>query len=85
MKAPLLAAYAHECWLTDKVTRAVASQEEAVASYREAADPAEEGRAISDLAEYLWWNSESDGGYSPETARSSRYWSRPGPCQRGPR
>ncbi len=62
-KAPLLAAHAHECWLTDKATRAVASQEQAIANYREAADPAEEGRAISDLAEYLWWNGESDRAY----------------------
>ena len=62
-KAPLLAAHAHECWLTDKATRAVASQEEAIANYREAGDPAEEGRAISDLAEYLWWNGESDRAY----------------------
>jgi DNA-binding CsgD family transcriptional regulator len=59
-KASLLAAHAHECRVTDNIARAVASQEEAVASYRDAGEQAEEGRALSDLAEYLWLNGESD-------------------------
>ena len=59
-KASVLAAHAHECWVTDDPARAVASQEEAISSYREAAERSAEGRAISDLAEYLWWNGEPD-------------------------
>jgi DNA-binding CsgD family transcriptional regulator/tetratricopeptide (TPR) repeat protein len=59
-KASLLAAHAHECFVTDNPASAVASQEEAVSIYRTAAGRSAEGRAITDLAEYLWWNSESD-------------------------
>ena len=59
-RAALLAAHAHECLVTDNPTTAVISQEEAIANLREAGKRAEEGRATSDLAEYLWWNGESD-------------------------
>ena len=63
-KARLLAAHAHECGVTDNPARAVASQEEAIANYRHGGERAHEGRAISDLAEYLWWNGETDRAQS---------------------
>jgi DNA-binding CsgD family transcriptional regulator len=59
-KAALLAAQAHECRVTDNPAAAVASQEEAISNYRQAEERFAEGRAVSDLAEYLWWNGESD-------------------------
>ncbi len=59
-KGTLLAAHAHECQVTDNPARAVASQEEATANYRQAGERAHEGRALSDLAEYLWWHGEND-------------------------
>ncbi len=59
-KGRLLAAHAHECLVTDNPARAVASEEEAIADYRQTGERAQEGRAISDLAEYLWWNGEND-------------------------
>jgi DNA-binding CsgD family transcriptional regulator/tetratricopeptide (TPR) repeat protein len=59
-RAALLAAHAHECFLTDDPARAVSSQEDAIASYRLAGNASEEGRAVSDLAEYLWWNGEGE-------------------------
>ena len=63
-KGTLLAAHAHECWVTDDPARAVASQEEAIANYRQAGERAQEGRALSDLAEYLWWNGENDRAHA---------------------
>jgi DNA-binding CsgD family transcriptional regulator len=59
-KATLFEAHAHECWVTDDPARAVASQEEAISNYREVAERSAEGRAMSDLAEYLWWNGQPD-------------------------
>ncbi len=38
---------------------AVASQEKAIALWRDSADTGAVGAASSDLAEYLWWNGET--------------------------
>ena len=59
-RASLLAAHAHECYLTDAIERAIASQQEALACWRDTGDLSAEGRALSDLAQYLWWNGETD-------------------------
>ena len=82
-KAPLLAAHAHECWLTDRATRAVASKKEAIANYREAADPAEEDGP--------WATSPNTSGGTAKTTALTRlrtepspYWSRPGPMPTWP-
>ena len=41
------------------VPTAVASQEKAIAIWRDCADTSAVGAATSDLAEYLWWNGET--------------------------
>jgi DNA-binding CsgD family transcriptional regulator/tetratricopeptide (TPR) repeat protein len=63
-RASLLAAHAHECRVTDAIKRAVASQQEALDCWRELGDLGAEGRALSDLAECLWWNGETDRALS---------------------
>ena len=59
-RATVLAAHAYECSLTDNYSRAIPLQEEAIACLREHGDTRGEGRAISDLAGYLWWNGETE-------------------------
>jgi ATP/maltotriose-dependent transcriptional regulator MalT len=56
----LLAAHAHECNIQDNCSVAVASQERAIELLREGDDIGAVGLAISDLAEYLWWNGETE-------------------------
>ena len=46
--------------MADDVTGAIASQEEAVNHWRDAGNVSAQGQAISDLAEYLWWNGQTD-------------------------
>jgi DNA-binding CsgD family transcriptional regulator/tetratricopeptide (TPR) repeat protein len=57
-RAVLLAAYAYECALTDNYQLAVPAQEQAVTCWHECGDTSGEGRAMSDLAEYLWWRGD---------------------------
>jgi DNA-binding CsgD family transcriptional regulator/tetratricopeptide (TPR) repeat protein len=59
-RSSLLAAYAHECYLTDEIERAIAAQLEAIGGWRSVGDVAAQSRALSQLAEYLWWNGEPD-------------------------
>jgi DNA-binding CsgD family transcriptional regulator/tetratricopeptide (TPR) repeat protein len=59
-RAALLAAHASECNLNDDAERAVASQSEALACWRKAGDVGAQGRALSALAEYLWWDGHAD-------------------------
>ena len=59
-RASLLAAHAYECYVADEVERAIASQQEAVACWRDAGDVGAEGGAVSELAQYLWWNGEGE-------------------------
>ena len=54
----VLAAYAYECALTDNYQLAVPAQEQAVTCWHECGDTSGEGRAMSDLAEYLWWRGD---------------------------
>ncbi len=58
-RATVLAAYAYECSVTDNYDLAVPAQEDAVACLREQGDTRGEGRAMSDLARYLWWNGDT--------------------------
>jgi DNA-binding CsgD family transcriptional regulator len=59
-RASLFEAHAHECFVTDNVPDAVASQEKAFACLQQPDDSKAQGRALADLAEYLWWHGESD-------------------------
>jgi DNA-binding CsgD family transcriptional regulator/tetratricopeptide (TPR) repeat protein len=59
-RASLLAAYAHECLVVDRVDDAVKSQEAALALRRLNDDVRSEGLALADLAEYLFWQGEPD-------------------------
>jgi DNA-binding CsgD family transcriptional regulator/tetratricopeptide (TPR) repeat protein len=59
-RAPLLAAHGHECYLTDDLKRAISSQEEAVACWRDVGEVDDEGRALSDLALMYFWNGQSE-------------------------
>ncbi len=58
-RGALLAAYARECFLVDDTSGAIAAQTEALACRRRDGDRPAEGRAASDLAEYLWWEGEA--------------------------
>ncbi len=58
-RAGVLAGYAYECALTDNHHLAVPAQEEAVACLHECGNISGEGRAMSDLAEYLWWRGDT--------------------------
>jgi DNA-binding CsgD family transcriptional regulator len=59
-RATLNAAYAFECYLIDDVAEAVAVQQEVIALWTSAGDASEEGHAISELAQYLWWNGQTE-------------------------
>jgi DNA-binding CsgD family transcriptional regulator/tetratricopeptide (TPR) repeat protein len=61
-RASLLAAYAHECYVTDDPASAVTYQQDAVAWWRDAGDDHMLGRALSDLAEYLMWTGQGVRG-----------------------
>ena len=63
-QAALLAAHAYQCHIKGNCPVAVASQEKAIALWRDSADTGAVGAASSDLAEYLWWNGET--GQRPE-------------------
>ena len=59
-RASLLAGHARECFVADDITEAIASQDEAVTCWRDAGNVPAQGRALSDLAEYMWWNGEGE-------------------------
>ena len=58
-RAPLLIAHAFECYIAEDLERAVSSQREAAACWREAGDIDAEGRALSELALYLFWSGQA--------------------------
>ena len=58
-RAPLLMAHAFECFVTEDVGRAVSSQREAADCWRAAGDVDAEGHALSELALYLFWQSQA--------------------------
>jgi DNA-binding CsgD family transcriptional regulator/tetratricopeptide (TPR) repeat protein len=63
-RAALFTAYAHECFLTDKVHEAVTAQETALGLRRgEAVDARVEGLTLADLAEYLWWDGQAEQAF----------------------
>lgn len=66
-RAELVAAYAHECYLTDDVNRAISSQQEAVAIWRQLGDIPAQGRGMTDLAEYLLWGQQAASARSTAT------------------
>ena len=63
-QAALLSAHAYECNIKDRCREAVASQERAIVLLRQCADTAAVGTAMCDLAEYLWWNGETERALS---------------------
>jgi len=65
--ADLLERHAHECYLTNRMDDAVASQERALACHRELADRRRESMALCSLSEMLW----CPGGIA-ESERASR-------------
>jgi DNA-binding CsgD family transcriptional regulator len=54
-RASLLASYAHECHLIGEEADAAEAQRSALELWQQAADVSAQGRAMSRLAEYLWW------------------------------
>jgi DNA-binding CsgD family transcriptional regulator len=54
-RASLLASYAHECHLIGEEADAVEAQRFALELWQRTADVSAPGRAMSRLAEYLWW------------------------------
>ena len=59
-RAPLLMAHAAECFVAEEVERAVSSQREAAACWCAAGDVDAEGRALSELALYLFWSGRAE-------------------------
>ncbi len=59
-RAPLLVAHASECFVAEDLERAVASQREAAACWREAGDVDAQGRTRSELAHYLFWIGQAE-------------------------
>ena len=59
-RAPVLMAHAFECFVTEELGRAVSSQREAAACWRAAGDVDAEGRALSELALYLFWSGQAE-------------------------
>ena len=53
--AELLAAHARECFLTDELERALASERSALEIWRSLGDELNEGRSLTRLAHYEWW------------------------------
>jgi DNA-binding CsgD family transcriptional regulator len=52
--AELLERHVHECYLTNQIDDAVASQERALECYRELGDRRSEGAALTSLSEMIW-------------------------------
>ena len=53
-RAELLAKYAHECYLTDRIEEAIDALKAAADSYRELGDPLREGDTLCALSNILW-------------------------------
>lgn len=58
-RAELMAAHGREAFLTDAIDDAIASEEAALAVWREQGDVANQGRSLTRLAYYLWWGETS--------------------------
>jgi predicted ATPase/DNA-binding CsgD family transcriptional regulator len=54
----ILEARAHECFLIDDVEQAIVSQRAAIAEWHEIGDTAAEGRAKSDIGQFLIWDNQ---------------------------
>ena len=57
-RAALLAAHAFECYVADDLERAVSSQREAIACWRESGNAEEEAEAMIELALFEFWSDE---------------------------
>jgi DNA-binding CsgD family transcriptional regulator/tetratricopeptide (TPR) repeat protein len=66
-RAPLLAAYAFECYLADDLARALSSQEEAVSCWRDAENDEAEAEAMITLALYQFWARQAEGAMATAT------------------
>ncbi len=85
-RATLLERHAYECYLTEELQRAMASQEAAVSCWREVGEVSAEGRCLA-VALYMTWIGESEGvpsrrHHSRGAPRVTRRGLQSGPCLR---
>jgi DNA-binding CsgD family transcriptional regulator len=66
-RSSLLSGYAHECYVSDQMARAIEAQRDAIRGWQSVGDVAAQGRALSELAEYQWWNGEPEGAQKTAT------------------
>lgn len=59
-RAELIAAHAREAFLTDAVDEAIASEQAALDLWREEGDVPNQGRSLTRLAYYLWWDTSQE-------------------------